>query len=91
MVTQREREAQYDQRDTARRALPTHEYEALATQHLVHTLARKCEAHNYNVQVRVRQLDHEADVRFSQGQRENCHRDSLRKQVELLKISEKYW
>ena len=62
----------YDQRDTARRALlhqgeflaVTQKYEAAAGQNVVNTLARHNQTHNYNVQMHVRQLEHEEDARF---------------------------
>ena len=47
--------------------LPLIQCEAAARQNLVNTLARRNEARNYNVQM---QLEHEADARFSQRQRE---------------------
>ena len=77
LVTQRAREALNDQRETARRAHQqgepidaTHQYEAAARQTLVNSLARNNEAHNCNVQVQVRHLEHEADARLSQRPRE---------------------
>ena len=47
--------------------LPLIQCEAASRQNLVNTLARRNEARNYNVQT---QLEHEADARFSQRQRE---------------------
>ena len=56
LVTQRAREALNDQCETARRALlhqqgellaATRQYKAAARQHVVSTLARNSEAHNY--------------------------------------------
>ena len=47
--------------------LPLIQCEAAARQNLVNTLARRNEARNYNVQM---QLEHEADARVSQRQRE---------------------
>ena len=73
-------------RETARRALhrqqgerlaATDQYEAAARKNFVKTLARNTEAHNDNVQVQVRQLEHEADARFSQRQMELLSRFSL--------------
>ena len=58
LVTPRAREDLNDQRETARRAL--------LHQHAVSTLARNYEAHNYNVQMQVRQPEHQADARLSQ-------------------------
>ena len=78
LVTQRAREALNDQRETARRALlhqhgefvaAIHQCEAAAGQTIVSTGARNNEAHSYNVQMQVRQLEHEPDARFSQRQR----------------------
>ena len=78
-VTQRAREALNLQRDTARRALlhqegeflaATHQDEAAARQNLVNTLTMNSEAHCYNEQPHVRQLEQEVDARFSQIQRE---------------------
>ena len=43
---------------------------------LVNTPARSNEAHNNNVQLQVRQLEHEADARFHQRQRELLSRCS---------------
>ena len=60
-------------------------------QYLVKTLARNSEAHNYNVQMQVRQLEHEADARFSPKTKGTVIANFLRKQVMLLKISEKFW
>ena len=45
-------------------------------QNLVNTLTGNNEAHDYNVQMEVRQLEHEADARFSQRQRELLSRFS---------------
>ena len=39
-------------------------HEAAAKQNLVSALARNNEAHKYNVQMQVRQLENEADARF---------------------------
>ena len=77
MATQRAREVLNDQVETARRALhhqqgqllaTTRQYEAAAKQNIgqtrVSALARNHEAHNYNVQMQVRQLEHEPDARF---------------------------
>ena len=70
LVTQRAREALSDQREAARRALLRQEgvflavtphYGAGARQHLVSALARNSEAHNYNVQMQVRQHGQEVD------------------------------
>ena len=55
---------------------------------LVNTLARNKEVQNYNVQVQVRQLETEADARFSKRQRDLLSRFS-QEQIKLLKISEK--
>ena len=45
-----------------------HQYEAAARQNLVRALARNSEVYNKNAQ--IRQLEQEADTRFSQRQRE---------------------
>ena len=85
LVTQRARAALDDQRETAHRALlhqqgeflgATHQYEAAARQKFVTILARLSEAHDYNVQMQVRQLEHEAHARISQKQRELLSRFS---------------
>ena len=85
LATQRAREALNDQCDMAQRALlrqqeqfltATHQYEAAARQNLVSALARSDEAHNYNVQMQVRQLEQEADARFFERQRELSSRFS---------------
>ena len=54
----------------------THQYEAVAMQNLVSASATNSEAHNYNVQMRVRQLDQEADARYSHRHRELLSRVS---------------
>ena len=98
LVTQREREALNDQRETARRALllqqgeflaATHQHEVAARENLVNAVTRNNEAHNYNVQMQVRQLEHEADARFPRD-KGNCYLDFLSKQIKLLKVSEKF-
>ena len=85
LVTQRAREALNDQRGTVRRAVlhqqgeilaASHQYEEAARQHLVNILTRNHEANNYYVQMQVRQLEHEADARFSKRQRELLSRFS---------------
>ena len=85
LVTQQAREAPHDQREAARRALvpqqggflaATHRYEAAARQNLVNTLARHSEVDKYNVQMQVRQLEQEADTRYSHRQRELLSRFS---------------
>ena len=54
----------------------------VSEQNLVNTLARNDEVHNYKLQMQV--LDfHEDEV--------TCYRDSLRRQIKLLKTSEKTW
>ena len=42
----------------------------------IHTLARNSETHSYNVQMQVRQLEHEGDARFAQRQKELLSRFS---------------
>ena len=85
LVTQKAGDALNDQRETARRALfhlqgeflaAAHQYEAAARQNLVNTMARSDETHNCNVQMHVRQREHEADSRFSQRQRDLLSRFS---------------
>ena len=77
LVTQRAREALHDQRETARRAVlhqqgyfivTTHQVEAAARRNFVNALASDNEAHNYNVQTQVGQLEQEADAGFTQRQ-----------------------
>ena len=79
LVTHWAQEALNDQREKARRALlcqqgeflaATHQYEAVARQNFVNTLTRNNEAHNHDVPMKVRQLEHEADAWFSKRQRE---------------------
>ena len=91
LVTQRARESQNDQRETARRALlhqtgeilaATHQYEAAARQNFVNTLTKKNEAHNYNA-FGNSNMKQTRDFPKDRG---NCYRDSLRKQIKLLKI-----
>ena len=60
-----------------------------ARQNLVNTLTRNNEAHNYNVQVQVRQLENKKHTRLFKD-KGNYYRDSLRKQIKLLKISENF-
>ena len=48
----------------------THQCEVVAMQNLASALARNYEAHNYIEPMQVRQLEHEADARFSQRQSE---------------------
>ena len=83
MVAQRE--ALNDQREAARRALRhrqgdvlagTHRYEAAARQNLVSALARDTEGHSFNEQMQVRQLEQEANARFSHGLNELLYRFS---------------
>ena len=78
LFTQRAREVLHD-REAARRALfhklghflaATHHHGAAPRQNLVSTLARIDIAHNYNVQMPVRQLEHEAGAQVSQKQKE---------------------
>ena len=99
LVTQRAREALNVQRETARRAslhhrgkfpTATHQYEAVARQLHASALARNSEAHNYNVQIQVRQFEQAADARSSQRHRELFYVDCPRKQIKLLGISEKF-
>ena len=74
LVTQRARNALHGQCETARLAPLTQSglinMKWLRGKNLVNTLGRNNEAHNYNVQMQVRELEHEADARFSQRQRE---------------------
>ena len=65
-VTRRALEALTVQLETARRALlhqqgeflaAVHQYEAAARQNLGSAFARNSEAHNYNVQIQVRQTE----------------------------------
>ena len=97
--TKRAREALKDQSETARRALlhqegeflaACHQHEAVGRQILVSALARTNEVHSYNVQIQVRQLEQEADARFSQD-RGISYLDFRRKHIKLLKISETLW
>ena len=82
LVTQRAREVQNDQPETARRALlhqageflaATHQYEAAAKRNFVNTLTKKKRSTQLQ---RFRQLEHEADARFSQRPRELLSRFS---------------
>ena len=68
LVTQRAREALHDQCETARRALlrqqgrliaATYQCVAAARENLVNILARNEEAHRYNEQMQVPELEHE--------------------------------
>ena len=56
--------------------LPLINMKAAARQNLDDTLTRNNEADNYNVQMQVRQLEHESDARLSQSQREVSSRFS---------------
>ena len=56
--------------------LPLTNNEAAAKQNIVSTLARNSEAHEFHVQMQVRQLEHEADARCSQRQMELLSRFS---------------
>ena len=59
-------------------SLPLRRCQAAAKQRLVSALARRSEAHKYNVQMQVRQLQRESRRAISLKDRGNCHRDFLR-------------
>ena len=76
-----------------------HQYEAAARQSLVNTLARNSEAHNYNVQIQVRQVEQEADARFSQRLRELLFRCSQganqaledQREILVMEVTKEVW
>ena len=99
LVTQRAREALNDQRETARRALlhqqreffaAAHPHEVAARQNLVNTLTRNNEAHNYNVQVQVRQLENKKHTRFFSKSQGTIIAILSGSTSSFLKISEKF-
>ena len=48
----------------------THQFEAAARQPLVNVVVRNNEVHNHGVQMRLRQLEQDADAGFSHHQKE---------------------
>ena len=80
MVTERAREALKVQRETVRRALLHQQEEfsreAASREKLVSSLARRSEAHHYDVQMQVRQLE---------------EKKQMRELSKLLRIREKNW
>ena len=68
----------------------THPYEAAARRNLGGAWARHDEAHDDFVQMQVRQLEQEADARFSQRQGPVFF-GFPRKQIKFLRVSEKFW
>ena len=87
-ATQRAREALHDQRETARRALLQQQRLFLAGQNLLNTLASNSEAHNCDVQVQIRKLEHEAGAQCSPRQREQSSRFSQETNQALVNLQE---
>ena len=72
----------------------THQCAAAATQNLVNTVARNNEAHSYNVQMQVRQLEHEAGARFLQRPRELSSRfsqEANQREVLVTEVTSEVW
>ena len=74
LARQRAREAVNVQRETSQQGellAATHPYAAIARHRILSALARNDSEHEYDVQLQVRHLEHEADSRFLNDPR-NC-------------------